>query len=205
MKRCSHEARTKECGPCWGGGTYNVTNAFASSFWYLTGLGYGASRGMQRFCRSTLVGGAYELIDHTTMDPNPDYWVALLWTRLVGAKAFAASVDTGAPHLSVYAFCAKRAPSGALALLVLNTDPANGVDVSFSVDATDARAYVMRAVGDDLASRVACIENEAGVCVPLHESASLLPRRLGSASTLHLSRTSYAFVILPHARQAACA
>lgn len=48
-----------EVGPAYSGGRMNATNRFLDSFWYLDHLGYLASTGVQRFARSTLLGGDY--------------------------------------------------------------------------------------------------------------------------------------------------
>ena len=38
------------------------------------------------FNRQTLVGGNYELLDTGTLAPNPDFWVAALFTSMMGSK-----------------------------------------------------------------------------------------------------------------------
>jgi heparanase 1 len=38
------------------------------------------------------VGGGYELVDKVTFTPNPDYWAALLWQRLMGTRVLNATV-----------------------------------------------------------------------------------------------------------------
>jgi heparanase 1 len=89
-----------EAGGTGGGGSPNVTNAFASGIWYLDSLGLYASTGTSVFCRQDLVGGFYQLLDdgcpfagldirapecafHPPV-PNPDYWAAILWKKSMG-------------------------------------------------------------------------------------------------------------------------
>ena len=33
-----------------------------------------------------MTGGDYELIDHITFEPNPDYWILYMWKQLIGDK-----------------------------------------------------------------------------------------------------------------------
>lgn len=56
------------------------------SLWYAYELGAYAAAGVGLLSRQTLVGGDYELIDKVTVTPHPDYYVALLWKRLVGSQ-----------------------------------------------------------------------------------------------------------------------
>ena len=62
-------------------------------------------------CRQTLLGGYYELIDKTTLTPNPDYWTALLWKRTMGQGVLGAWTSNST---TVYAFasCTQVAPPG---------------------------------------------------------------------------------------------
>lgn len=51
-----------------------VTDAFVFSFWYLDQLGMSSKYGTKSYCRQTLVGGNYGLLNTTTFEPNPDYY-----------------------------------------------------------------------------------------------------------------------------------
>jgi len=113
------------CGE--GGGAFNsgrnlYTNSFISGFWFLDQLGMMALQSHQSYCRQTLIGGYYGMINITTMHVNPDYYTALLWNRLMGRKVLSAEVfDTHYKHKSdaqtpqyvansirVYAHCTHR-------------------------------------------------------------------------------------------------
>ncbi|CDP16528.1 unnamed protein product [Coffea canephora] len=41
------------------------------------------------YCRQSLIGGNYGLLDTTTFVPNPDYYSALLWHQLMGRNDLA--------------------------------------------------------------------------------------------------------------------
>lgn len=89
---------SKKSIPLWIGegamaynsGRLQVTNSFQSSLWYANLLGTLARTlplPHSVYCRQSLLGGHYELIDHETLEPHPDYWIAYLWTHLVGTRS----------------------------------------------------------------------------------------------------------------------
>merc|ERR1712032_768740 len=69
-------------------GVRGLTDTFRSSLWYAQKLGSLFTSGVSMFARQTLIGGDYELINRTTAAPTPDYYVVLLWRRLVGGQTF---------------------------------------------------------------------------------------------------------------------
>ncbi|KMT03280.1 hypothetical protein BVRB_8g198220 [Beta vulgaris subsp. vulgaris] len=81
-----------EAGGAWHGGHDLVTNVFASGFWFLDQLGMAATFNTKAFCRQALIGGHYGLLNTTTFLPNPDYYNALLWHRLMGKQVLATKV-----------------------------------------------------------------------------------------------------------------
>ncbi|KAK6126911.1 hypothetical protein DH2020_039341 [Rehmannia glutinosa] len=75
-----------EAGGAYNSGRNKVTNAFVFSFWYLDQLGLASTYDTKTYCRQTLIGGNYGLLNTTTFVPNPDYYSALLWHRLMGRQ-----------------------------------------------------------------------------------------------------------------------
>ena len=71
-----------------GGGIYNVTNVFASSFYYMYQLCDVIENGVTAVMRQCLVGGDYELINKTTFLPNSDYFMLYIWKQLFGKNVF---------------------------------------------------------------------------------------------------------------------
>ena len=55
-----------EAAAAWHSGRANVTNAFVSSFCWSNALGSLAARNHTAFCRQTLLGGYYGLLNRTT-------------------------------------------------------------------------------------------------------------------------------------------
>ncbi|KAF2303793.1 hypothetical protein GH714_023456 [Hevea brasiliensis] len=95
-----------EAGGAYNSGHNLVTNAFVFSFWYLDQLGMASSYDTKTYCRQTLIGGNYGLLNTTTFVPNPDYYrlipwisslqqgITLLLINLDGNTTFQVSIST---------------------------------------------------------------------------------------------------------------
>ncbi|KAJ8772986.1 hypothetical protein K2173_028163 [Erythroxylum novogranatense] len=106
-----------ESGGAYNSGGHHVSNAFIDSFWYLDQLGMASVYNTRVYCRQTLIGGNYGLLNTTTLVPNPDYYSALLWHRLMGKGVLAIHSDAS-PFLRSYAHCSKGRPG--ITLLLIN-------------------------------------------------------------------------------------
>ncbi|CAM0942781.1 unnamed protein product [Alopecurus aequalis] len=106
-----------EAGGAYNSGHHLVTDAFVFSFWYLDQLGMSAKYDTKSYCRQTLVGGNYGLLNTTTFEPNPDYYSALLWHRLMGTKVLSTTFN-GTNKIRAYTHCARN--SEGITLLLIN-------------------------------------------------------------------------------------
>ncbi|KAE9601927.1 putative glycosidase [Lupinus albus] len=107
-----------EAGGAYNSGGRNVSNTFVDSFWYLDQLGIASRYNTKVYCRQTLIGGNYGLLNTATFTPNPDYYSALLWHQLMGKTVIAASNDVFSPYLRTYAHCSKGRDG--ITLLLIN-------------------------------------------------------------------------------------
>lgn len=69
-----------EAGGVFMSGRDGISNAYLFSFWYLDQLGTASVYDTKTYCRQTLIGGNYGLLDTNTFVPNPDYY-RLVCTR----------------------------------------------------------------------------------------------------------------------------
>ncbi|KAE8698448.1 Heparanase-like protein 3 [Hibiscus syriacus] len=106
-----------EAGGAYNSGQNRVSNSFVNSFWYLDQLGMAASYDTKTYCRQTLIGGNYGLLDTATFVPHPDYYSALLWHRLMGSNVLSTSFG-GMKNIRAYAHCSKQ--SRGITLLLIN-------------------------------------------------------------------------------------
>ncbi|KAK7307068.1 hypothetical protein VNO77_39803 [Canavalia gladiata] len=122
-----------ESGGAYNSGGKDVSHTFVDGFWYLDQLGMTSTYNHKVYCRQTLIGGNYGLLNTTSFIPNPDYYGALLWHRLMGSKVLSVSHE-GSPYLRAYAHCSKRGP-GVTVLLInmsnstLNVSPVNDMNL----------------------------------------------------------------------------
>ncbi|XP_078443421.1 heparanase-like protein 2 isoform X2 [Wolffia australiana] len=110
-----------ESGGAYNSGARLVSDTFLDSFWYLDQLGLAAKYNTKTYCRQSLIGGNYGLLDLKTFAPNPDYYGALLWHRLMG-KGVLEINKTGSPFLRAYAHCAKNRAGVSMLLINLSNN-----------------------------------------------------------------------------------
>lgn len=131
-----------------GGGVLGLTNVFTSSFYYLYQLCELAKHGVKGTIRSDLVGGYYELINHTTSEPTPDYWMLYLWRMNIGDSMFNSTVKgvdgdaerisnvDGETNVRGYAF-EHRDDSNRLVMVLINFNLWDTVEVDVNIKASE--------------------------------------------------------------------
>lgn len=118
---------TETADAACGGNPWAAT--FLDSFRYLDQLGRLARQGVKVVIHNTLVWSDYGLLEGRTFRPQPNYWAALLWRRLMGSIV----LDTGIAlreGLHLYAHCLRGTPGG-VALLALNTSRTQLAHIGF--------------------------------------------------------------------------
>ncbi|KAJ0984788.1 hypothetical protein J5N97_003144 [Dioscorea zingiberensis] len=115
----SAKAWVGEAGGAYNSGRNLVTNSFVFSFWYLDQLGMAAKYNTKTYCRQSLIGGNYGLLNTTTFKPNPDYYSALLWHQLMGQNVLATTFN-GTNKIRAYAHCARK--SKGITVLLINLE-----------------------------------------------------------------------------------
>lgn len=185
------------------------------------------------FCRQTLIGGNYGLLDTQTFLPNPDYYSALLWHRLMGNGVL--SVDINAPRkMRAYAHCSKRHKGITLLLINLSNSTGYNVTLQNDLNVSVERRSGHRRHGGGLRRAVSWLgskpssesmkrdEYHLTAKDGDHQSRTMLlnglPLELGDDggvpamnpvpaavdSPVHLAPTSIAFVVLPRFEAKAC-
>lgn len=205
-----------ECGPHNGGGVANVTglllwsfslltcaDRFISSFWFADALGTMAQIGLKQFGRQTLIGGNYGLIHQDTYMPNPDYFTAVLWTRLMGTKVFSTSTPVAYNDTArVYVHCSKSGPTGSVVAVFINIGPS---DLAFTLKGVegDLTSYDLYSVSaESLTSSVVFLNGKAlnmdGDNVPALDPVKM------TSSEVHVAAQTYAFAVFPGSKSGQC-
>ncbi|KAL0420926.1 UNVERIFIED_CONTAM: Heparanase-like protein 2 [Sesamum latifolium] len=120
-----------EAGGAYNSGGKDVSHAFVNGFWYLDQLGMTSTFNHKVFCRQALIGGNYALLNTTSFIPNPDYYGALLWHRLMGQQVLSTSHD-GSPYLRAYSHCSKK--TSGISVLLINMSNSTTFEVSVMDD-----------------------------------------------------------------------
>lgn len=107
-----------ESAMAWHSGREGVTDTFLSSPWWVSALGMLANT-HSGFCRQTLIGGRYELVNKTTRTPNPDFYVALLWKKVMGEKVLKASV-VGSALVRAFSHCLPAGSPPGVGVTIVN-------------------------------------------------------------------------------------
>lgn len=122
-----------EAGGAYNSGHNLVTNAFVFSFWYLDQLGMASKYDTKTYCRQSLIGGNYGLLNTANFVPNPDYYSALLWHQLMGRNVLSTSF-AGTKKIRSYTHCAKQ--SKGITLLLINLDNSTTVQAKLAFNST---------------------------------------------------------------------
>ena len=125
-----------------GGAPWAAT--FVDTPRFVDQLGRLARGGVSAVFHNTLAASDYALLDERDFAPRPNYWAALLWSRLIGTKVL--NLPNAVPTLRIYAHCLKDA-SGGVALIAINLGTtAAAIDFKGR-----GRVYAMAGANDDRA------------------------------------------------------
>ena len=98
-----------------------VCGRYGSALWYADAMAAKARAGYAAFCRQDVIGADYGLLNFTDYAPTPDYWLLLIWQRVVGARVLAVTAPPADARVRAYAFCGARA--GTITLVLINLAP----------------------------------------------------------------------------------
>ncbi|KAG6544437.1 hypothetical protein Mapa_014075 [Marchantia paleacea] len=208
-KHPASETWVGEAGGIYNSGRHGVSDAFIMAFWYMDQLGTAAYYNNKVFCRQSYIGGNYGLLDRTTFLPNPDYYGALLWRKLMGKGVL--DVDVGGDsNIRAYAHCQRHHKSG-VTLLVLNysnsTEYNLNVKIPGSSDGTRRTRleYHMSAPNGTISGQVVALNDQPLLITPSGKVPLLLPVEKDPASPVNLKPLTYAYVVFRDVHAPACA
>ncbi|XP_057767951.1 heparanase-like protein 3 isoform X1 [Salvia miltiorrhiza] len=218
-----------EAGGAYNSGHDGVTNAFVFSFWYLDQLGRSSTYDTKTYCRQTLIGGNYGLLNTTTFIPNPDYYSALLWHRLMGRQVLSTTFN-GTKTIRAYAHCAKH--SQGITLLLINIDGNTTVRAKVDFNGTlnhhhhhkhrhhrsrgnllrhrkqmseaVREEYHLTPMGGNIRSRTVMLNGKALSVDSSGTIPSLQPVRVNSSELITVAPYSIVFVGMPNVSIPAC-
>ncbi|XP_070206582.1 heparanase-like [Littorina saxatilis] len=191
-----------ETSTAFGCGTANMSDRFVAGFLWLDKLGLSAVMGLQSVIRQTFYGFNYGILD-LDLNPNPDFWLTVLYKRIVRGPVFNATSDRS--DVRAYAACANtdNFKAGSLAFYFLNP---NDYPVTFDLPQFDAQTMLIYALtaGDSggLLSKFSALNG-----MKLEMSGDNLPdlKPLSvSKGPVSMAPYSFGFVVLPEAGVSIC-
>ena len=208
-----------------GGGCDGLSNRFVSGFWFIHALGLAAEMGVSRVTRQDLAGWSFTSgVSHYTLAgppgweneqrdgppmPHPDYFVALLWRQLVGARVLSASLNASVSVNSSFAahtFCAAAGAPGAVVLAYMNLAAAPlALALGGALPAAPRVEFVLESPSGNLTAD-ALLLNGAPLTVDARGrlAAQPVPGKAVAAGGIVIPPQSYGFVVLSAAQAQAC-
>ncbi|CAG9781724.1 unnamed protein product [Diatraea saccharalis] len=95
-----------ETSSSYGGGAPGLSDSYAATPLWVDKLGLSAKNNITTVVRQSFYGGNYSLIN-TNFEPLPDWWVSVLYKRLVGGKVLQIQCECSR-FQRLYAHCANR-------------------------------------------------------------------------------------------------
>ncbi|GMI94437.1 glucuronidase 1 [Hibiscus trionum] len=208
-------AWVSESGGALNGGSKDVSRTFADGFWYLDQMGMASTYDQKVFCRQALIGGNYGLLNATTFVPNPDYYGALLWHRLMGSTVLAVTKESD-PNLRVYAHCAKKKHGVSLIIINLSKDRSFNITLSNAkpgdagklnyefVGKQNREEYHLRALTGDIKDDIVCLNDVPMVQTDSEDIPAMDPKLVDASTPISIVAQSIAYVTIRDFEAPAC-
>nr|CAJ30018.1 heparanase [Nannospalax golani] len=200
-----------ETSSAYGGGAPLLSNTFAAGFMWLDKLGLSSQMGIEVVMRQVFFGaGNYHLVDKN-FEPLPDYWLSLLFKKLVGSKVLMARVKgPDRSKLRVYLHCTNinhpRYQEGDLTLYALNLyNVTKHLKLPYQLFNKPVDKYLVKPLGPGgLLSKSVQLNGQALKMVDDQTLPALTEKPLRPGSSLGLPAFSYGFFVIRNAKVAAC-
>ncbi|NP_072127.1 heparanase precursor [Rattus norvegicus] len=200
-----------ETSSAYGGGAPLLSNTFAAGFMWLDKLGLSAQLGIEVVMRQVFFGaGNYHLVDEN-FEPLPDYWLSLLFKKLVGPKVLMSRVKgPDRSKLRVYLHCTNvyhpRYREGDLTLYVLNLhNVTKHLKLPPPMFSRPVDKYLLKPFGSDgLLSKSVQLNGQTLKMVDEQTLPALTEKPLPAGSSLSVPAFSYGFFVIRNAKIAAC-
>ncbi|GFS06177.1 heparanase [Elysia marginata] len=208
IQECKYHkpVRMTETSSCYGGGAVGLSDAYVAGFMWLDKLGLAAKYQVTHVFRQTFYSGSYSLIDGK-LNPNPDYFLSVLYKRLVVGPVF--DVVSSTATLRLYAHCVRKGfynyPDGALVVYYLNLEdqPIIFGSGQFSNGGPASADLFLLTPGDSsgLTSRFVKLNGEV-LAMQGSDLPSMLPRR--HVGDITVSAHSFGFIVFLSADMDLC-
>ncbi|XP_062991670.1 heparanase [Elgaria multicarinata webbii] len=200
-----------ETSSAYGGGAPHMSNTYIAGFMWLDKLGQSALLGIDVVMRQVLFGaGSYHLVD-ARFDPLPDYWLSLVYKKLVGNRVLHVNLTGEDPRkLRVYLHCTNeyhpKYRDGDLTLFALNLcNSTKHLHLPVSLSKKQIDEYLLLPEGkDSILSTSVRLNGHVLKMLDDETLPTLREKLLRPGSTLELPAFSYGFYVIRNAKERAC-
>ncbi|XP_039396698.1 heparanase isoform X1 [Mauremys reevesii] len=200
-----------ETSSAYGGGAPRLSDTYVAGFMWLDKLGLSARMGIDVVMRQVFYGaGTYHLVD-ANFEPLPDYWLSLLYKKLVGTKVLKVGLKGADPKkLRVYLHCTNdhnpKYKEGDVTLFLLNLyNVAKHVQLPHNLSNKHIDEYLLLPHGDQhILSRSVQLNGHVLRMVDKKTLPALTKKPLPPGSSLDLPAFSYGFYVIKNAKAIAC-
>ncbi|KYO17604.1 inactive heparanase-2 [Alligator mississippiensis] len=207
-------------GASSAGGMTNLSDSFAAGFLWLNTLGMLAHQGIDVVMRHSFFDHGHNHLVDQNFNPLPDYWVSLLYKRLVGPKVLAVHVAglqrkprpgrVIRDKLRIYAHCASsRTHSyvrGSITLFIINLHRSRKkIKLAGTLRDKMVHQYLLQPYGQDgLHSRSVQLNGQLLAMVDDGTLPELRPRPLRAGRTLVIPPLTMSFYVVKNVNALAC-
>ncbi|XP_063281413.1 heparanase [Pelobates fuscus] len=202
-----------ETSSAYGGGSPGLSNTYIDGFMWLDKLGVSAQLGIDVVMRQALFGaGSYNLVD-SNFEPLPDYWLSLLFKKLVGPVVLNAQLSSPRNNydrmLRVYMHCTNTDnptyTGGDVTLFAINLhNGAQHMILPSILSGKGVDEYMLLPGEEGLLSTSVLLNGEVLQMVDDRTLPALNGKPLKPGSQLVLPPLSFGFFVVKNAKASAC-
>ncbi|XP_004268482.1 inactive heparanase-2 isoform X1 [Orcinus orca] len=202
------------------GGTNNLSDSYAAGFLWLNTLGMLANRGIDVVIRHSFFDHGYNHLVDQNFNPLPDYWLSLLYKRLIGPKVLAVHVAglqrkprpgrVIRDKLRIYAHCTNHHNHnyvrGSITLFIINLHRSRKkIKLAGTLRDKLVHQYLLQPYGQEgLKSKSVQLNGQPLVMVDDGTLPELKPRPLRAGRTLVIPPVTMGFYVVKNVNALAC-
>ncbi|XP_010636823.1 inactive heparanase-2 isoform X1 [Fukomys damarensis] len=202
------------------GGTNNLSDSYAAGLLWLNTLGMLASQGIDVVIRHSFFDHGYNHLVDQNFNPLPDYWLSLLYKRLIGPKVLAVYVAglqrkprpgrVIRDKLRIYAHCTNHHNHnyvrGSITLFIINLHRSRKkIKLAGTLRDKLVHQYLLQPYGQEgLKSKSVQLNGQPLVMVDDGTLPELKPRPLRAGRTLVIPPVTMGFYVVKNVNALAC-
>ncbi|KAM9068776.1 inactive heparanase-2 [Sarcophilus harrisii] len=202
------------------GGTNNLSDSYAAGFLWLNTLGMLANQGIDVVIRHSFFDHGYNHLVDQNFNPLPDYWLSLLYKRLIGPKVLAVHVAglqrkprpgrVIRDKLRIYAHCTSHHNHnyvrGSITLYIINLHRSRKkIKLAGTLRDKIVHQYLLQPYGQDgLQSKSVQLNGQPLMMVDDGTLPDLKPRPLRAGRTLVIPPVTMGFYVVKNVNALAC-